>query len=908
MKRTMLKIFLMLMCAALIPSPFLLGNEPAVTDLMRQRSLVSNGDPARLQAVLAKARRGEPICVAAIGGSITAGGDHTKDPAHRYIQQLAKWFEGTFPGLKVRFVNAGIGATNSGYGALRVQRDVIAQQPDLVVVEYAVNDCTGMATLDESYEGVLRQLLASSTNRAVIELFFMHKDGKSAQPEQETLGRHYGLPMISFRDAVWPELQAGKLKWETIYDDVVHPNNAGHDIASELLRSFLTAALDKLPKNDRDLPAVAPVPAPMISDTFERCTMFRAADLKPLSSAGWTCVKSNVWECGSAGGRLEYEVTGTVLMLGRTIPVAAGKNVELIVDGGPPRPILRDGHNLPVAKGLAAGRHRVAVVVQPFGGTESADKVQIWWGGAAGLAGVAAESVATSKDEPGRLVVCFASKGAFTHTPGSEAGLRGLAGLLHKYGYRGTYYLKQATVRACQADLKEWREKYGDEVGWFAENCTLKSAAAELAELRELAIGQPVRSAGQLRYGKDWVEFFQKHGVESVWGRCYEQTATDGITDRGCPFGFYYARPDCFKAPNPGSGGVISVPWLSNDLNLVFRTAQQSTFTFDPNDPQDIGVATPGDDSFWVAELNEYKKQTRYNKIVPLVIQQEIEEFDFTTRKGWKESGSVIFENLLKVLKREGIQVVTVSEAVDLYKAAYPEATPPTYGLFGNIAATTPIIRNNKSLQVVTAPFTIARKAEFKCFGPTFNGFYATGRIGRTWYYYDSKGARLDEFGKNFSYFDKAGLLVFEEGNSTPARITPYSNLPDDAYKTAILPEMSRWFDTQKLIPAANVKMVKSERELRVTASTVASRSLVFSGDSLPYGVMLWGDFSAYRVPSNAPAGTKILGNEGLFIPWVLKEGENHLDLGFGVESSSIGKVSPSIAAEAPGGGGAGVK
>ncbi len=343
---------------------------------------MSAGDPARVQAVLAKARRGEPICVAAIGGSITAGGKATKDPMRRYVQQLGKWFERTFPGQKVRVVNAGIGATNSGYGALRVQRDVIAQQPDLVVVEYAVNDVTGIEKMDESYEGVLRQLLGSSTNRAVIELFFMHKDGKSAQAEQVALGRHYGLPMISFRDAVWPELQAGKLKWETIYDDVVHPNDAGHDIASELLRGFLNASLAKLPAKDSDLPAIAPVPAPLISDTFERCTMFRAADLKPLSSAGWTCVKSNVWECGSAGGRIEYEVRGTVLMLGRNIPVAANNKVELIVDGGTPRPIVRDGHNRPVAKGLNAGLHRVAVVVHPFDGT---DKVQISWGGAAGL-------------------------------------------------------------------------------------------------------------------------------------------------------------------------------------------------------------------------------------------------------------------------------------------------------------------------------------------------------------------------------------------------------------------------------------------------------------------------------------------------------------------------------------------
>ncbi|MEI6647365.1 MAG: GDSL-type esterase/lipase family protein [bacterium] len=375
----------MLMVFVLMPV-VTFGALSVTTEEMRQRSLVSAGDPARLQAVLAKARRGEPICVAAIGGSITAGGLQTKDPSRRYVRQVAAWFEKTFPGVKVRFVNAGIGATNSGYGALRVQRDVIAQQPDLVVVEYAVNDSTG-AQMDDCYEGVLRQLLGTSMNRAVIELFFMHKDGKNAQAGQTTLGKHYGLPMISFRDAVWPELQAGTIKWETIYADVVHPNDAGHDIASELLRGFLNASLAKLPKNDRDLPAIAPVPARLNADTYERCVLLRGADFKPVSSNGWTCAKSGAWECGSAGGRLEYDVSGTVLLLGRNIPASAKGRVELVIDGGAPRPLLQDGHNLPVAKGLTAGLHRVAIVAHPFveSEKEKGTKVQIWWGGTAGL-------------------------------------------------------------------------------------------------------------------------------------------------------------------------------------------------------------------------------------------------------------------------------------------------------------------------------------------------------------------------------------------------------------------------------------------------------------------------------------------------------------------------------------------
>jgi len=45
---------------------------------------------------------------------------------------------------------------------------------------------------------------------------------------------------------------------------------------------------------------------------------------------------------------------------------------------------VHDGDNLPVAKGLPSGLHRVVIVVHPFSGTEK-DKVQIGWGGAAGL-------------------------------------------------------------------------------------------------------------------------------------------------------------------------------------------------------------------------------------------------------------------------------------------------------------------------------------------------------------------------------------------------------------------------------------------------------------------------------------------------------------------------------------------
>ena len=97
---------------------------PKSEDPIMARSLFSAGETARVQRVLAKGRRGEPVTVAVIGGSITAGAS-ASSPDKNYGGQLARWWRETFPKSKIEFVNAGIGATGSNYGALRAQRDLL---------------------------------------------------------------------------------------------------------------------------------------------------------------------------------------------------------------------------------------------------------------------------------------------------------------------------------------------------------------------------------------------------------------------------------------------------------------------------------------------------------------------------------------------------------------------------------------------------------------------------------------------------------------------------------------------------------------------------------------------------------------------------------------------------------------
>lgn len=361
------------------------AESPVTTPSIKQRGLVSHGDVSRLEAVMAKARRGEEICVAAIGGSITAGGLQTKDTKNRYIARVADWFTKTFPKAKVRFVNAGIGGTNSLYGAMRVQRDVLSKKPDLVIVEYAVNDNHPVPMFWSSYEGVLRQILREPQQPALVQLFFMQRKGENAQETQHMLGRHYDLPMVSFRDAWWPEIYSGRTQWEDMYADVVHPNDTGHILASELLIALLN---DVNAKPEPIFTASrADLPVPMISGLFANCRYAQGTDLKPTQNNGWTQTSDGTkWESqASTDGAIEFEFSGELLFVGYDIDKEAEAHATYSIDDGKAQPLKINPNRLPLAENLPPGKHRVRI---EFAGSKSSQgataKVRIWGLGSAG--------------------------------------------------------------------------------------------------------------------------------------------------------------------------------------------------------------------------------------------------------------------------------------------------------------------------------------------------------------------------------------------------------------------------------------------------------------------------------------------------------------------------------------------
>ena len=196
-----------------------------------ERSLLSTGNTERLQNVLYKATSGEPITIAFIGGSITEG--YKVDKTSCFATLFSEWMAGNFE-TEVNCVNAGISGTPSVLGNLRAERDVLSSDPDLVVVEFAVNDGNEDA-FKNSYESLINKLLAYKTEPAVLLLFTITRDGHTCQSWQSKIGEFYDLPMVSVPDSIWKEVKDGHISYDDYSSDETHPNRQGHKWIRELL-------------------------------------------------------------------------------------------------------------------------------------------------------------------------------------------------------------------------------------------------------------------------------------------------------------------------------------------------------------------------------------------------------------------------------------------------------------------------------------------------------------------------------------------------------------------------------------------------------------------------------------------------------------------------------------------------
>ena len=300
------------------------------------------GNTRRLKDAFARAEKGEALTIAFLGGSITQG-SLASEPSKCYAARVFAWWEETFPKAKLTFINAGIGATDSQFGCARAAEDVLSYKPDVISVEYAVNDMS-TAHFMETYEGVVRKLLSADNSPAVYTFYNVcYDNGSSAELMHSKIARHYNIPAFSMQSTIYPLLLAGEIENREITPDDLHPNDRGH----EMVASVITYGLDKIRKGEFSKEKEperlegAKLPAPLTANAYEDSVRYRNKNADVVSCEGWevdeapqdhiTDIFKNGWTATKKGAKISFKVKGSCIgvQYRRTIklpaPVAVAK-------------------------------------------------------------------------------------------------------------------------------------------------------------------------------------------------------------------------------------------------------------------------------------------------------------------------------------------------------------------------------------------------------------------------------------------------------------------------------------------------------------------------------------------------------------------------------------------------------
>ena len=204
----------------------------------------------------------EVFTVGFIGGSLTEGGGS-------WILKVINYLKENLPDKEIKFVNSGIGGTTSEYGAKRYGKDILSYNPDLVVIEFAVNDGTfgsQNALRHQVYmESMIQQSLKAEKVPAVMFLNSNHayegtglEKVEFSRKAKEELAKFYNIPAIDAHSYVYSLYEADNEKTSTTYKqwleeekkyypaNNVHPYSSGYELFGDaIIDAFEKQGLDK---------------------------------------------------------------------------------------------------------------------------------------------------------------------------------------------------------------------------------------------------------------------------------------------------------------------------------------------------------------------------------------------------------------------------------------------------------------------------------------------------------------------------------------------------------------------------------------------------------------------------------------------------------------------------------------
>lgn len=272
--------------------------KPLSTSADTQKKTTTTGTPefhrrGGLPNFFQKVNQGKEVNVAYIGGSITEASDGWRSLTFNYLRT-------NYPHTSFNEINATIGGTGSNLGVFRMDRDVLALKPDLVFVEFAVNDFGRTPQqLYQSMEGIVRKTWKAYPNTDICFVYTLAENvlpdllNGTYQPSaraMETIADYYKIPSIHMGVEVArlykegsliftgkPEENPGKIVFTT---DKTHPlSKSGHPVYASVVRKYL----DELASVSGNQPHT--MPKPFVADNWETAQLIPIPETTP--SAHW---------------------------------------------------------------------------------------------------------------------------------------------------------------------------------------------------------------------------------------------------------------------------------------------------------------------------------------------------------------------------------------------------------------------------------------------------------------------------------------------------------------------------------------------------------------------------------------------------------------------------------------------
>jgi lysophospholipase L1-like esterase len=233
----------------------------------------------RLAKFVRTLEQGGHVKIAFLGGSITWGATATDPMKTSYRALVTQYLTTKYPNAHIESIDAAIGGQPSKLGVFRMDHDVLPYKPDLVFVEFAVND-GDVADGPETIEGIVRKLHKVVPDSEVV-IVIIGSGGEyncSAHDTQAKLAEYYGLPIADVFKGIQERVKTG-LVAKDILTDGCHPNDKGYRIYADIIIEDLKRQV-QLKGEGKPYPE-----KPMTTNRYESAYMIELSRLPDLG--GW---------------------------------------------------------------------------------------------------------------------------------------------------------------------------------------------------------------------------------------------------------------------------------------------------------------------------------------------------------------------------------------------------------------------------------------------------------------------------------------------------------------------------------------------------------------------------------------------------------------------------------------------